>query len=175
MIIDDLIPMQDAVRSFLAVEEMRTLACKGHIFSLENLKKHHEWTKILHSAKLISIAKFEDGKLMIRDGHHRVLAIWLAERELHPDEYVIENWLYEDFMEISHQSIAKGFVTPFDPRKEVRIADFQDYKISVPKTWPENREFIFNSWQKKVYSRQREHYHISGLVFEDMKKGCNKC
>lgn len=77
----------------------------------------------------ICIAEFEDGRRLIRDGHHRCVHLYLSGRtHLEPGEYVIENYTYELWM---HPSIEKEFYTPHDPRTEIRKADFKAHNDAV--------------------------------------------
>lgn len=64
------------------------------------------------------------------DGHHRVVAIWLGGRDvLYPSEcLIVSNSTYELTSKIRWHL---GFVTPFDPRIEVRSSNFAPFKANV--------------------------------------------
>ena len=119
--IDDLIPTQCHIRDFDLVLSMLQFTREGGIFLKENLKNQE--------APLISISVFEDKLKYIRDGHHRTLSVWLSGRKyLKEGEYKLEDFKYSQFEEIN---LEKGWVTPFDPRTEVRIGDFVPFKKSL--------------------------------------------
>jgi hypothetical protein len=76
----------------------------------------------------IRLSQFPDA-LVVHDGHHRLVATYLAGRDfLDPAEYRVTRWTYEQYLEIN---FACGWVTPFDPRTHVRIADFAGWKRRV--------------------------------------------
>jgi len=96
----------------------------GGFWTDENIRKHDD-----SSLNLIQISRFPDNVLMIHDGHHRAVATWLSGRtELREDEFYIQDWNYEDYDDINFDS---GYLTPFDPRKEVRLCDLSEWKILV--------------------------------------------
>lgn len=70
----------------------------------------------------ITINRFEDGRLLLHDGHHRATATLLAgRRRLAAGEFVLWHFPYRDYREAN---LANGWVTPFDPPTECRLADF---------------------------------------------------
>lgn len=110
------------------------------------------------SVNLIAITQFEDGDLYLRDGLHRVASIYLAGRPmLYEDEYVIEHMTYSMYNEIN---LAVGYVTPFDPRTEVRLANFGDFKAEVLEIIAEGvspAEFILKNRHRYCVPRQPSH------------------
>lgn len=75
---------------------------------------------------LVHIARMEDGRLVLHDGHHRAVACHIAKRDsLHPDEYEMVDYSYRDYYELHPE---KGWFTPFDIMTEVRCADFSRFK-----------------------------------------------
>lgn len=132
MKINNLLPLQDGLRlSEEAFREMCHFVVEGGFFDKGSLMHHDP-----QSTGLIVLVQTEDGNLWIRDGLHRICAIgfpWIhqyyfnksVERELREDEYEIEYRTYEQFQTINP---ACGWVTPFDPRTEVRRADFFHFK-----------------------------------------------
>lgn len=78
----------------------------------------------------IKVTRFEDGRLMLRDGLHRSTAVMLGRSSgaLREGEFAIEDMTYAMFLE---PAIAAGLYAPFDPRTEVRIADFRAYRERV--------------------------------------------
>ncbi len=79
---------------------------------------------------LIQIDIFPDGGSYIRDGHHRCIAIFRSGRTwLDECEYIItERSSYDDFI---NPHVGNGWYTPFDPRTEIRLSDFKDYKKNL--------------------------------------------
>lgn len=74
----------------------------------------------------ISLSRFEDGKIYIHDGHHRIYSTLFAGRKtLEEDEFLIRDWKYKDYNSVNH---ATGFYTPFNPRREVRKPDLALYR-----------------------------------------------
>ena len=76
----------------------------------------------------IAITRFEDGRMMLRDGVHRTTAVMLVRGALVASEYVIEDMTYDMFLA---PALAAGLYAPFDPRACVRIADFSAYRDEV--------------------------------------------
>lgn len=77
--------------------------------------------------KPIIANRFEDGRIAIRDGHHR-LQVLAALGRTHlsvPDEIRLENLTYAQYREVD---FSQGWVTPFDPRTEVRLAQLGGFK-----------------------------------------------
>jgi hypothetical protein len=95
---------------------MHRFVAAGGVFNEESLR-HHNPSR--HS--LIALSETEDGELWIRDGYHRIYVISFYGRPLHADEYFIEQRSYDEYQTIN---LARTWVTPFDPRKEIRKADF---------------------------------------------------
>ena len=92
-------------------------------FNLETLTAHDP-----SRVSLIALVVTEDGKTWIRDGLHRTAVIHMFGRRLEPDEYTVDEIPYAKFMEIN---LKKGWYTPFDPRAEVRRADFSHFKEMI--------------------------------------------
>lgn len=78
----------------------------------------------------VAITRFEDGRLMLRDGLHRATAVLVARPSgtFAAAELAIDDMSYAMFLE---PALAAGLYAPFDPRTEVRIADFGSYRDEV--------------------------------------------
>lgn len=154
--IDKLIPTQYHVRDIESVIFMSGLVSNGEIF---NEQKINELGKLISRSRnpLISVCRFEDGSLYIRDGHHRVVSILLGGRKhLYEKEYLIEDRKYSDFTELSENAIKAGWITPFDPREELRKADFLEYKKNVPDDLSKALEYIAEGWKNGTYTIKRK-------------------
>ena len=78
----------------------------------------------------IVIDRFPDSRLFVRDGSHRVTAVLLGrdDRRLWPGEYRVCEMTYPMYTSLDP---ADAWLTPFDPRTEVRLADVLDFKTEV--------------------------------------------
>lgn len=126
--IDLLIPTQKEVRNCAQIDAMKVFVENGGVFDRKSLDQFAE-VRGTKASPLIQITEFEDGQTYIHDGHHRLIAIYRAGREwLRYDEYEIKSWKYGDYQEIN---LDEGWMTPFDPRNEVRKADLAEWKRIV--------------------------------------------
>lgn len=153
--LSDLKLTQSSLRMEDQIEDMVELVANGGRFNLERVTYHAK--KYGSRPLLIAINKFEDGELYVRDGHHRVGSIWLAGREfLYDDEYVFEYYTYKEFDEINFDM---SYVTPFDPRYEVRFGDFGPFRRETMRIYNELGEakalkYIENN--RHLYCSKRE-------------------
>lgn len=75
---------------------------------------------------LIQVFLLEDGKLFVHDGHHRSMAVYLSGRDyLKPSEYLLSPITYRALGSVNFDA---GYVTPYDPRTEMRLSDFRIFK-----------------------------------------------
>jgi hypothetical protein len=107
---------------------------------LRDLKKFHRTAWALERGKNsqtqreilgapLAISRFEDGKLFVHNGHHRIAALIVAKMtHLAADAYTITNWTYADYLEINWTC---RYLTPFDPRTESRVADLATFRRAV--------------------------------------------
>lgn len=120
---------QDGLRNSAQLPSMVEFAVCGGIFdrkSMEHWKKMHPEA---HLGELIRIVRFEDGRMFVADGHHRMVALSLARRHwLYESEYYISEWRYEDYLSINFDV---KWVTPFDPRTHIRLPDYFEFKKRV--------------------------------------------
>lgn len=126
--LDRLGTMHDEIRYRRQVIEMSWRVREG-VFWTQEVLQAHAGGQNAPVPRPIAIACFPDGEMMIRDGHHRCVATYLGDRHyLRHDEYHLENYTYEMYSEINFEA---GFVTPFDPRTEVRLPDFTAFREAV--------------------------------------------
>ena len=155
-------PTQEVIRH--SVEELHHMVDfvkKGGRFNFSSLAKYSK----NKSTSLIAIMQFEDGAFYIRDGFHRVMAIYLGRpnKLMYSDEYIVENLTYERMM---HPKISVGYYTPFDPRVEVRIADFTNFKskiLQIIKSGNDPCRYIREN--KDMYVRKKMPYHETVETF----------
>jgi hypothetical protein len=161
--LDTLGVMHDEIRHKQQVVEMSWLVRDGLFWTRDVLRahahKHH--TPV---PRLIAIARFPDGRMMIRDGHHRCLATYIGGRAyLRHDEYMVETYTYEMYAEINFEV---GFVTPFDPRTEVRVPDFTAFRQEVFRLYERNPEeaIAFIRQNKARYARPHTRSNLAQLA-----------
>lgn len=135
MNVNDLYISQQGLRNIKEIEQMVEYCKAGHVFNLVNINAYLiSKTNKKKFDSLIEISRFEDGRLMIHNGHHRCLAIYLGRKskELYSSEYVIKDWKYDDYRFCS----LPEWVTPFDPILEIRVSNLKDWK-----------DFIYNYYK----------------------------
>lgn len=122
----DNLPLKDLIVTQNDLRNIKQLASM-----VQFVKDGGEWKKeklagFTKNPTLIYISHFPDDVLCIHDGHHRAVATYLGGRDhFRPDEYEIFKWSYHEYTTFSY---FRKWVTPFDPRTEVRLADFKSYK-----------------------------------------------
>lgn len=163
MKITDLIVTQCGLRKPKQLKDMVLFVDKGGFFNEESLKEYSK-RKGLYGASIIKIAKFEDGGLYVEDGHHRIVSIVLSGRDyLREDEYQIVDWEYKDFQDINLEC---GWVTPYDPRTEFRLAELSDFKYEVRKRLKTSSKCAINYIRNNEheYKKFREYDKIRDLI-----------
>jgi hypothetical protein len=128
----------------------------GRVFDKKTLNAHTELFQDRPNPPLISINRFPDGVLMIHDGHNRAVACCLGGRDYFDDsEYFIKDYTYEDYMALEPQH---DWFTPFDPRIEVRQAEFGKYKELARRIYRKRPELLvdFVSRFRYCYCLPRE-------------------
>ena len=127
---------QSDLRDLSQVPLMVDFVSKGGSFKLKNLTI---WS-MGHGGKknppLIALTRFPDGHVIAHDGHHRIVSALLAGRQfLNHNEYIIKDFTYEEYMEINFD---QSYVTPFDPRTQIRLWDFKAFKAHVMELYKTN-------------------------------------
>lgn len=153
---------------------MTDYAARGGVFDRESLDLYAaEWG--IRSSPLIQISRFEDGQMYLHDGHHRLYSIWKSGRgKLAASEFFVTDWTYSQYLEVNAQ---QSWYTPFDPRIEVRLADFRGWKIEVEQYLDMHRkngsfsQEEFDSYvraNRSRYATDRNVSHIRDLMSHDL-------
>jgi hypothetical protein len=109
----------------------------------------------------VYLTRFEDGRLMLRDGLHRSTAVMLGRpsASLDASEMLIEDMTYEMFRA---PALAAGLYAPFDPIAEVRVADFRAYRDEVQRRIDGGADVAaYIAANRHVYVRPRRACHDS--------------
>jgi len=169
MLIESLISTQFNLRDWDAVGGMSSFCRGGGFFTSDVLKDWSSKNKDRTSQSLIQISKFEDDVHYIHDGHHRTLGIYLGDRDyLREDEFQITDWTYAEYMEISFEN---SWLTPFDPRAEVRSGDFFTFKKRVWEIYEDQspgHAFHLIKTRPELFKIERTFYHVKGFLKENV-------
>lgn len=127
--LSDLYVMHAELRHMEAIEPMAEFVRSGGFWTTQILDQYALDKGLSRSSPLIQIPRFEDGKHFIHDGHHRVVSVFVGGRNyLRDDEYVEYDFQYNKYLECGNGAFQNGFFTPFDPRTELRLSDFREFK-----------------------------------------------
>lgn len=173
MHVEKLFLMQDGFRrSTSSLESMIEFVSDGGFFNPQTLS-----ARASGRAALIVLNRFEDQRYFVHDGLHRVASIFLGRDSglLDESEYRIQEYSYQEYEEIN---LEQGYVTPFDPRQEVRVADLAEFKAKVGELIESEvslLEFIEDNKSLYVRSRQPHHDSIQGMLsfFYPELSGCS--
>ena len=144
----------------------------GHIFTKEALEEYANspdkiqpsGRKNFSEVRLISLTRFEDGKVFIHDGHHRCAAILQGGRDhLHEQEYIITDMKYAQYDEIN---LDAGFVTPFVPTHEIRLSDFSEFKDQATGFSEPNDAVFYIRNHRHLYCKKREISTVKEITTE---------
>ena len=131
--IDDLLVSQESVDGD-KIRQMEEYVRMGGVWTADVLLKYNEKSMTRHGREgilspLIAITRFiDDGTLMVQNGHHRLRSTRGIRNFLLPEEYIISDWRVAEYLEINFD---RTYVTPYDPRKQIRLLDFGAYKKKV--------------------------------------------
>lgn len=144
MQLSNLIPTHNELRSMEVVELWKQFFFDGKVLRCQP----------------VNLSEIE-GEIYIHDGHHRLAGLWLAGgRTLYEGEYTLRKFTVKDYLTINW---TRGYVTPFDPREQVRIADFKDIKERILESeWDE--DFIYSN--RFLWSEDRKISSLEELVNE---------
>lgn len=179
MRISDLMILQDGLRNTPQVRAMIQFVRNGGFWTLEELQAYSKRLNV-RVAPLMEIVQFPDGTRMVHDGHHRAIATVLGGRNcLRQDEYILKNWQYSDYENINFEN---RWVTPFDPKTEIRKADIFEFKnaaLRAAEIDPKKAvEYILQN--KNSYALPRKLFTIEQLAkqfpeFYDSEIYVNSC
>jgi len=111
----------------------------------------------------VRVTRFEDGRLMLRDGLHRTTAVMLGRGVFLDGDAVFEDMTYTMFLA---PALAAGLVAPFDPRTEVRVADFRAHREEVKRLLRTGGDALaFIASNRRAYVRPRRPCHDSLAAF----------
>lgn len=113
----------------------------------------------------IHVTRFEDGRVMLRDGLHRSTAVMLGRPSgmFDESEIAIEDMTYAMFRA---PAFAAGLYAPFDPLTEVRVADFRAFRDEVRRRADADADPIaYIAANRHLYIRPRRACHDSLAQF----------
>lgn len=154
------------LRNHAVLPEMVRHVSEGGLWDRKSLEIYacKDSRHIGRVAPLIQITRFEDGRLFVHDGHHRSVSVFLAGRmHLHDSEYVMTDWKYKDYLEISHPN---GWYTPFDPRIQCRAPSFSKFKSLAKQRFIESDPCVFD-WimeNTSIFCEPREIHTVEELA-----------
>ena len=126
LLLKNLMVLQADLRHRNDIQTMAEYVKNGGYWTKECLEEYSKSQKLTRISPVIAISQFEDGLQFIHDGLHRSVSTWLGGRDyLRPDEFVLTNWKYEEYEEISPQN---NWYTPFNPKIHLRVADLSVFK-----------------------------------------------
>jgi hypothetical protein len=128
MLLSKIWVMQNELRYYDSIKSMVDYVRGGGIWHQESMDEYALQSNTKASG-LIQLVEFPDGKIMLHDGHHRGVTTHLGLREkLHDNEFQITKWTYDAYLEINFKN---KWVTPFDPRTHIRVADIYKFKRKI--------------------------------------------
>ena len=160
--------MQQTIRDLNQIPEMVKYVKNGGLWDLKSVRSYADENS--KKSELIYISLFPDGKAMIHDGHHRILASYLGDKYILQDsEYIVKSWTYESYNKIVFET---GYVTPFNPLTECRLNDFWKYKnivLQMAKEDPDSAvEYIVEN--KSKYAEPRFISSVNQLALQHYKQ-----
>jgi len=159
MKLTNLIVTQDDVRNVDIIIPMMDSIYYGVLFDEAHVCSYHRNGS---PNALIKLSRFPDGLVFVHDGHHRLVAKQLCGvLEIYECEYKITDWkCYTDY---SKANLDHGWYTPFDPRFEIRKAEFFDFKEEVLSQMEHERiGYIYDNRHK--YCKPRTLHTVAELA-----------
>jgi hypothetical protein len=157
MNINELWTTHNHLRCQKNLHQMILFIKSGGFWTKQSLEAYSNLQNLNRVSPLIQLSKFDDEKVFLHDGHHRVISTYLAGRDyLRPDEYQVTNWRYSDYLEVNDEI---GWYTPFDPRSHTRTPDFANFKKLA------KEKFLNNPIEAKQWIAENTHLFIEPRVF----------
>ncbi len=157
--ISELIVIQNGLRNHKQVARMVEFVKAGGKFTFDARLAQHLLADPNRQSlpPPIHIAVMSDDRLVLHDGHHRAVAMFLGGRmHIEESEYEYGHYSYEDYA-TPHPE--KGWFTPFNIGVEVRKPDFSWFKSNAQKIYERNGlpmllEFIATDYESYLEPRQ---------------------
>ena len=127
--IDRITISQESLRKPEQLKPMIEFVRAGGVYTQKTLLQHRN-----PDCTPIILNVFPDKFILARDGNHRITSILLAGRNhLIKEEYVIEKWDYDSAQKITfyRNPSRPRWVTPFEPKTQVRIEELKPYKTKI--------------------------------------------
>ncbi len=156
MNIVDLIPTQEQFRNWKNIEKLRSFLISGGQFTVQDNRNDIQIS--------IDRSDSKETKYYIHNGHHRLIALWLAGRmELAHSEYRSLDWSYRDYLTFQPEI---GFVMTFDPRSEVRIGEWHALKKEILRRYDDPNQGLEAAldFRNQVHHRYTEQRTIDSLA-----------
>lgn len=171
---------QHNIRNLDQVPAMIEHVSGGGYFDDEALAEYARQEGI-RKAPIMEIAKFEDGHMVIHNGHHRAIAVWLGGRDhISQTEYYIRDWKYTDYEDIvTHREDGTwmGWVTPFDVLTESRICDLTEFKDAVKAIHDAEGPDAIKDYieqNRHQYAKEKTLHNVPELSCELLSNGLGK-
>ena len=163
LLLDNLLTMHDEIRDAHQLQGMIEYVRSGGVWTMDAIKAY-----AAHSGdrcEPIYITRFEDGAMYVHDGHRRITSTYLGGRHfLHEKEFVLADWTYHDYMIVKWPL---NYVTPHDPRKEIRLPEFFEFKKAALKMRDEFGEQVAEEYialNRDLYCRPRTVWTVGDLA-----------
>lgn len=160
----EIIVTQDSLRNAAQLPDMVEFLTVGGIFNKEAMASFQRSHPESYTNGLIQLVQFEDGKIFVHDGHHRMVAMHLARRNyLYESEYEITQWTYEQYEAINFEV---RWVTPYHPGFFVRLPDYRAFKKDVDGQMAISQEAAaeFIRLNKHKYCKPRNIWYIEQIT-----------
>lgn len=167
MKLNDIWVSQIGLRNKNELKQMIEYVKNGHIYTLSAINAH-----ILLSTNkrtldgLVELVEFEDGRIMIHNGHHRCVSILLGRKtkELYSSEYVLKKYKYSEYMECN----LPIWSTPFDPRTHVRVPNLKNWKSFIEHYYnlngPHRTELYIYSNKNKFSLERNGCFYLKDII-----------
>jgi len=123
--ISSILVTQSSIRTLERVRKMVEFVRRGGHFTPDRVAEFHAGEA--NQFGLIVLSRFPCGRIYLHDGHHRSISAYLGGRKYFAfEERLIIEW--DSLDRYNEINPAKGWVTPLDLLKEVRLPDILEFK-----------------------------------------------